>query len=68
MSIINKTYQRIKQVLIVVKRLSMTDVMILCGTGFLFYGIYKIYPPASYIFVGLLLIAWAVFIEYNSTR
>ena len=52
--------------LVLMKRLSLTDFMLLGGAGLLFYGIYAIYPPASYIFSGLFLIIWAVVIEYGS--
>jgi hypothetical protein len=46
----------------------VTDAMILIGCGALVYGIYLVYHPAAYIFGGLFLIGWAVFIEYNNDR
>ena len=62
-----KLFKRIGQFLLTkIKSFSITDLMLICGAGILFYGIYKMYIPASYIFGGLFLIAWAVLIEYNS--
>lgn len=38
------------------------DILLIAGIGFLFYGVYQIYPPAGFIVLGLWLTGIAVLI------
>ncbi len=40
-----------------------TDCMIIAGGGLVCYGVYQVYPPASFIILGAGLIYWAIQIE-----
>jgi hypothetical protein len=49
-------------------RFSLTDIMLVLGAGLLFYGIYGYDPRLAFIFGGLVLIGWSVWIEYNKSH
>lgn len=40
-------------------RAILDDILMAVGVGFLFYGIYQIYVPASYIVLGVFFLALA---------
>ncbi len=44
-------------------KLDFSDCMILMGGGLVFYGVYQVYQPASFIILGAGLIYWAIQIE-----